>query len=176
MSKDVKIGDKTFNLDSVSQVMTLTMPIEGPGPLPDGVSQGDPYTAVISGVGPFQAAGLCFADVRMDSDPDAAAGKTFSPTHQYLKIVSVLPAKLDHWAEVDSSQIAAVAYDWIPQTLRVKFHGRTKKDGSVTPGSTYRYFDVPAAVVGEMLFAPSVGVAHSVLVKQGGYRYERVGE
>ena len=157
-SKQVSVGEgysKFFKLDSVAKVMKISEP--------SGM-QGRERRTQIVGVGPFQAAGMLFAQVGLEhiGNPDGT-----------YKIVSVLPAKLDHWAEVESSQIAAIAFDWLSQTLRVKFHGRVKKDGSVTPGSTYSYEDVPAVVVGEMLFAVSVGSAFQVLIKSGGFRYEK---
>lgn len=149
MSKPVKIGNQTFNLDSITQVMTISEADTG-------------KHVIVTEVGPFQAAGLCFAQVEMDQLE--GIGNAF-------KITSVLPVRLDHWAEVESSQIARVAYDWPQQLLKIEFHSRPRKDGSLPLRSVYRYFDVPAAVVGEMLFSPSVGVAFGVLIKNGGYAF-----
>lgn len=48
---------------------------------------------------------------------------------------------------VDSTTVAAYAYDAAARVLEVEFHG----------GAVYRYHDVPPDVVGAWLRAPSLG-------------------
>ena len=115
-------------------------------------------------VGYFQAAAVLFALVEFTGDMADA------------RVVSVMPASRNHFVDVESSQIKMVGFDWSAQILTIIFHGRVKKDGSVTPPVAYRYFDVPGATVGAILFAPSVGSAFDVLVKRGGFRFEKVVE
>lgn len=67
--------------------------------------------------------------------------------------------------EADSSNIHSVAYDVDTHALDVYFH----VSGAVV--SQYRYFDVPAEVVTNLLFASSQGRAFIALVKNGGFSY-----
>ena len=165
MLTKIKISDKTFAYDAIAKTMVIT--------------QEDGESFKVVEVGPLQAAGLCFGAVTLQStDADANNSTDPSAVAKEARITSVMPAKLDHWATPvePSSQIAAIAFDWSELALRVHFHGRTKKDGTVVPGSIYRYFEVEPAVVGEVLFAPSIGTSFRVKIKSGGYKYEKEGE
>lgn len=82
---------------------------------------------------------------------------------------------LPEMQNVQSSQIAAIGYDGASKQLFVRFHGK----GGQT--STYRYDDVPEDVHRQMVAADaaresgaSVGQIFHRLVKQGGFRYERI--
>ncbi len=56
---------------------------------------------------------------------------------------------------VKSSVIASVGYDPDAQVLEVRFHS----------GRTYRYFDVPPRVYGQLVAADSVGAYFNTEVK-----------
>jgi hypothetical protein len=70
----------------------------------------------------------------------------------------------------ESSSIAAAEYDWQRKVLRVRF----KAGRAAHRGGTYDYFDVPKAVVGEFIGAPSLGQFVNWKIKPY-YRYKRVG-
>jgi hypothetical protein len=63
---------------------------------------------------------------------------------------------------IDSTSLASVGYDQRSHTLEVEF----------TSGSVYKYFDVPAEVVVELLLAESAGRYHNAHIR-GRYRYAR---
>lgn len=66
------------------------------------------------------------------------------------------------WTPVESSNVAAVAYDADARKLSVRFRA----------GGTYHYHDVPANVHEELLNAPSAGsYVHSSLTPA--FRYTR---
>lgn len=64
---------------------------------------------------------------------------------------------------VSSSNVAAVGYDPVTQTLEVEF----------LTGSVYQYFDVPQAVYAELMSAPSKGECLHRTIKFS-YRYARL--
>lgn len=70
---------------------------------------------------------------------------------------------------VTSSQIQAIGYDDATKTLAVQFHGKAG------PGSTYHYADVPAQKFEELKKAESIGKYFGAHIKNGGYKYAKVG-
>lgn len=66
---------------------------------------------------------------------------------------------------VNSSSLATVGYDHFTGTLEIEFH-----DGSV-----YQYFDVPAYVYTGLMSMGSHGYYFQTFIKNGGYRYQKVG-
>ena len=67
------------------------------------------------------------------------------------------------WKEVESSNIAAIAYDKEQQELHVRFNS----------GAEYAYYEVPVAVYQEFLIAPSKGKYLNEGIK-GFYQFEKV--
>ena len=65
---------------------------------------------------------------------------------------------------VDSSDIAAVGYDYDTATLRIGF----------LKGSTYEYYSVPSFLYEGIMSAGSKGRYHNMYIKKGGYSYARV--
>ena len=68
------------------------------------------------------------------------------------------------WLPVASSNIDALAYEEPESTLLVKFRG----------GGIYRYEGVPLNVFESLRSATSVGRAFKLLIKGGGYAYQRM--
>ena len=64
---------------------------------------------------------------------------------------------------VESSSIAAVAYDTAHRLLAVRFHH----------GREYWYHDVTREVYDAMLAAPSVGAYFNDVIRSAGYDYHR---
>jgi hypothetical protein len=69
-----------------------------------------------------------------------------------------------HREPVDSEAIASIGYDPTRLILEVEF----------TPGSVYRYFDVPPEDVDEMRAAESKGRWFNVVFKPRAYRYREL--
>ena len=64
---------------------------------------------------------------------------------------------------VSSSNLAAIGYDPVTQTLEVEFHG----------GRIYQYYGVPDRMLEEMMQAPSAGQFFNTYIRDG-YPYSRV--
>lgn len=64
---------------------------------------------------------------------------------------------------VSSSNLAAVGYDPVTQTLEVEFHG----------GRIYQYYGVPERMFEEIKQAPSAGRFFNTYIRNG-YPYSRV--
>ena len=80
-----------------------------------------------------------------------------------------------------SSNVASVGYDEATRTLYVEFLAVHPRRGRMQPkrlkpGSTviYRYFNVPANIIKQLLHAPSVGHYFWIRVR-GRYRYMKLG-
>ena len=63
---------------------------------------------------------------------------------------------------VESSQIRSIGYDG--GLLEVEFH----------QGKVYQYQGVPQDVYDKLMGSPSIGKAFAVLIKSGGYKYEKM--
>ena len=66
---------------------------------------------------------------------------------------------------VESTMLAAVAYDEVSELLQLKFRSQT----------IYQYFGVPATVHAALLDAPSKGRYFNRIIR-GGFRYCRVSD
>ncbi len=66
--------------------------------------------------------------------------------------------------DVDSSSIAAVAYDQQTATLGIRFHAQRE----------YRYWPVPERQYQELLAADSLGRFFVSRIRNAGYNFERV--
>lgn len=58
---------------------------------------------------------------------------------------------------VQSSQIHSIGFDADRGVVRVRFHDRTRKDGTVVPGSSYDFPDCCEEDHGHLVGAESVG-------------------
>lgn len=58
---------------------------------------------------------------------------------------------------VQSSQLAAIGYDPISQTLEVEFHATKKQEAADQPGSIYQYSNVQPGDAARLTEAESVG-------------------
>jgi hypothetical protein len=58
---------------------------------------------------------------------------------------------------IQSKMIASIGYNKTTQTLEIEFTPKTKKDGTVIPGSIWQYAPVPAEVVKALGNAKSRG-------------------
>ena len=68
-----------------------------------------------------------------------------------------------HRRAVSSSNLAAVGYEAMTQTLEVEFHG----------GQVYQYYGVPKQMFDELMQAPSAGKFFNLYIREG-YAYSRV--
>lgn len=68
------------------------------------------------------------------------------------------------WTPVKSSNLDELALQG--STLKVRFKG----------GAEYHYYGVPETVFDEVVAAESVGRTFNSSVKNGGYRFEKVGQ
>lgn len=68
-------------------------------------------------------------------------------------------------AAVISSSIRSVGYSPLNKTLEIEF----------TNGGVYKYFNVPEFVYSDLMSAISHGAYFDAHIKDGGYRFERVG-
>jgi len=67
-------------------------------------------------------------------------------------------------AEVQSSNIAAVSYSGVTETLFIRFKGKA---------TVYAYQDVPAEIYAELMGSPSIGRYYSKNIKSA-YMSEKV--
>jgi hypothetical protein len=64
---------------------------------------------------------------------------------------------------VESSNISKLGYDNVNKIMHVEFKS----------GTRYRYFDVTYQIYTRVLNADSVGSTFNLLVKKGGFKYEK---
>lgn len=74
----------------------------------------------------------------------------------------------NNWIPVlSSAQITAYRYDATTKQLDITF---TK----ARPGEFYRYHEVPETTFKAFEAAPSKGQAHGVLIKKGGFKFDKI--
>lgn len=85
--------------------------------------------------------------------------------------------KIEMTPVTGSSQIAGIGYHRESKTLRIKFPDRQHKgNGTVIPGATYDYHEVPEHEHTALLAADSMGAHFHQNIRNGGYRYTKVEE